>query len=51
MIPGVGPVMAKRLIEFRKQKGGKVSRFNDFLEVKGIGKKKLEILEKHLTLD
>jgi competence protein ComEA len=51
VIPGVGPVMAKRLMEFRKQKGGKVSRFNDFLEVKGIGKKKLEILEKHLTLE
>lgn len=51
MIPGVGPVMAKRLIEFRKQKGGRVSGFSDFLEVKGIGKKKLEILQKHLTLD
>jgi len=50
-IPGVGPVMARRLIEFRKQKGGKVGHFNDFLEVKGIGKKKLLILEKHLTLD
>jgi competence protein ComEA len=51
MISGVGPVMARRLVEFRKQKGGKVEHFNDFLQVKGIGKKKLEILEKHLTLD
>jgi len=51
MISGVGPVMARRLIEFRKQKGGKVEHFNDFLQVKGIGKKKLQILEKHLTLD
>jgi competence protein ComEA len=51
MIPGVGPVMARRLIEFRKQRGGKVEHFNDFLKVKGIGKKKLELLEKHLTLD
>jgi competence protein ComEA len=51
MISGVGPVMAKRLIELRKQKGGKVSQFKDFLEVKGIGKKKLELLEKHLTLE
>ncbi|RXK89455.1 helix-hairpin-helix domain-containing protein [Chlorobaculum sp. 24CR] len=50
-IPGVGPVMARRLIEFRKQKGGKVDHFNDFLKVKGIGKKKLELLQKHLTLD
>lgn len=51
MIPGVGPVMAKRLIEFRKQNGGKVEHFNDFLKVKGIGKKKLELLQKHLTLN
>jgi competence protein ComEA len=50
-IPGVGPVMARRLIEFRKQKGGKVEHFNDFLKVKGIGKKKLELLQQHLTLD
>ncbi|UWX57328.1 helix-hairpin-helix domain-containing protein [Chlorobaculum sp. MV4-Y] len=51
MIPGVGPVMAKRLIEFRKQNGGKVEHFNDFLKVKGVGKKKLELLQKHLTLN
>jgi competence protein ComEA len=51
MIPGVGPVMAKRLIEFRKESGGKVDHFNDFLKVKGIGKKKLELLQKHFTLD
>lgn len=50
-ISGIGPVMAKRLIEFRQRKGGKVEHFNDFLEVKGIGKKKLERLKKHLTLD
>jgi competence protein ComEA len=51
MISGVGPVMAKRLIEFRKERGGKVEHFDDFLKVKGIGKKKLELLQKHLTLD
>lgn len=51
MIPGVGPVMAQRIIEFRKEKGGRINRINDLLEVKGIGKKKLELLEKHLTLD
>ncbi|MBN1928204.1 MAG: helix-hairpin-helix domain-containing protein [Chlorobiaceae bacterium] len=50
-IPGVGPVMARRLIEFRQRKGGKVEHFNDFLEVKGIGKKKLEHLKQHLILN
>lgn len=50
-ISGIGPVMARRLIEFRQRKGGKVLHFNDFLKVKGIGKKKLERLKQHLTLD
>jgi competence protein ComEA len=50
-IPGVGPVMAKRLVAFRAEKGGKVKQFDDFLEVTGIGKKKLEVLKKHLTLE
>lgn len=50
-IPGVGPAIAKRLIVFRMEKGGKVRQFDDFLEVKGIGKKKLEVLKKHLTLE
>lgn len=50
-ISGIGPVMAARLIEFRERKGGKVQHFNDFLKVKGIGKKKLEVLKKHLILD
>ncbi|TLU88295.1 MAG: helix-hairpin-helix domain-containing protein [Chlorobium sp.] len=50
-IPGIGPVMAGRLIAFRKEKGGRVEQFQDFLEVKGIGKKKLELLKKHFTLE
>jgi competence protein ComEA len=50
-IPGIGPVMAGRLITFRTAKGGKVMQFQDFLEVKGVGKKKLELLKKHFTLE
>ena len=50
-IPGIGPAIAKQLIAFRAEKGGKVRQFDDFLEVKGIGKKKLEVLKKHLTLE
>jgi competence protein ComEA len=50
-IPGIGPVMAERLVTFRKAKGGKVQQFQDFLEVKGIGKKKLESLKKYFTLE
>jgi len=50
-IPGIGPVMAERLVTFRAAKGGKVTRFEEFLEVKGIGKKKLEFLKQHFTLE
>jgi competence protein ComEA len=50
-IPGVGPVMAERLITFRTTKGGKVHEFQEFLEVKGVGEKKLEFLKKYFTLE
>ena len=50
-IPGVGPVMAERLVTFRTSKGGKVMQFQDFLDVKGIGKKKLESLKKYFILE
>lgn len=50
-IPGVGPVMAKRLVAFRASKGGRIERHEELLEVKGIGEKKLEILKMHLTLE
>ena len=50
-IPGIGPVMAGRLITFRSEKGGKVKQFEDFLEVKGISSKKLEVLKQYFTLE
>ncbi|MBZ4220563.1 MAG: helix-hairpin-helix domain-containing protein [Chlorobium sp.] len=50
-IPGIGPVMAERLVTFRKEKGGKVKQYQDFLQVKGIGKKKLESLKKYFILE
>jgi competence protein ComEA len=50
-IPGIGPVMAERLVTFRKEKGGKVTQYQDFLQVKGIGKKKLESLKKYFILE
>lgn len=50
-IPGIGPAIARNLIAFRTERGGKVRQFDDFLDVKGIGRKKLEVLKKHLTLE
>ncbi len=50
-IPGISTVLAERLIAFRKSRHGKVERFQDFLEVKGIGRKRMETLEQHLILE
>lgn len=50
-IPGIGPVMAKRLVAFRKLKAGRIERYEELLEVNGIGEKKLQALKKYLTLD
>jgi len=50
-IPGISSVLAGRLIEFRKSRQGKVERFRDFLDVKGIGRKRLETLQQHLVLE
>jgi len=48
-LPGVGPVLAKRMVEYRKS----VGRFHgveDLRAVKGIGKKKLEQLKPFVTV-
>lgn len=50
-IPSINSVLAGRLIAFRESKEEKVERFPDFLEVKGIGRKRMEILKRHLILD
>lgn len=50
-MPGISSVLANRLITFRGSRQGKVERFQDFLEVKGIGRKRMKTLEQHLILD
>jgi len=43
-LPGIGPVMAKRIVEYRQQQGP-FRRLDDLVKVRGIGKKKLEALK------
>ena len=50
-VPGVGAVMAERLLSFRASKGGKVHDVQELLAVKGIGEKKLELLKPYFTFD
>lgn len=48
-LPGVGPAIAKRIIEFRKAHNGFRS-VEDLLEVKGIGPKTLEKMRSRIRL-
>ncbi len=48
-VPGIGPVLAKRIVEFR-EKHGPFERLEDLLKVRGIGEKSLERLRPHLTV-
>ena len=47
-LPGIGPVTAQRMLDFRKQKG-KFSSVRDLLEVEGIGPKKFEAIKNLVT--
>ena len=49
-IPGIGPVLAKRIIEFRKEHG-RIAAIEELDEVKGIGPAKLEKLKAYLVVD
>ena len=42
-LPGIGPVMAQRIVEFREEHGP-FRRVEDLLKVKGIGEKSFEKL-------
>ena len=46
-LPGIGPKLAKRIVEHRK-KFGPYRRPEDLLDVKGIGPKKLKKIEPYL---
>lgn len=48
-LPGVGPALAQRILDWRQAHGGFKS-IEDLLEVKGIGPKKLEKMRQGLSL-
>jgi competence protein ComEA len=48
-LPGVGPVLAQRIIEFRQSRGP-FQKIDDLLSVQGVGKKKLAQLQPLITV-
>lgn len=48
-LPGVGPVLAKRIVEYRQQNGG-FERLDDLKNVAGIGDKTFEKFQDQITL-
>lgn len=48
-LPGIGPVIALRIVEYRAQ-NGPYQRLEDLLEVEGIGPSKLESLQDYVRV-
>ena len=48
-LPGIGPALASRIVEFREKQGG-FERVEDLLKVKGIGEKSFQKLRPHVTV-
>lgn len=50
MLPGIGPVKAEAILEYRREKGP-FSSVDELLQVKGIGEKTLEKLRPHIKIN
>lgn len=49
IIPGIGPQLARRIIQYRSRKGG-FRNVEELMEVRGIGQQKLRNLERYLFI-
>lgn len=48
-LPGIGPILAKRIIEYRENYGSFLE-LGDLIKVKGIGRKKLERIKEFIII-
>jgi competence protein ComEA len=48
-LPGIGPKLAQRIIEYREKNGG-FKKLEDLMNVQGIGEKNFLKLKSHLSL-
>jgi competence protein ComEA len=49
-IPGVGPDLARRIVEFRGKKGG-FRRIEELLAIPGVSERKWQTLKLYVTLE
>jgi competence protein ComEA len=50
LVPGIGPILARRIIDYRKQRGP-FAQLDDLRHVSGIGGKKLDSLRPYLSVE
>jgi len=49
LLPGVGPALSKRIVEYREAKG-EFDRIEDVMQVSGIGPRTFEAIKDYLTV-
>ena len=49
LIPGIGPELGQRIIQYRSEKGG-FRKIEELMEVRGIGRQKLRNLKRYLII-
>ena len=50
LLPGVGPALSERIVEYREAKG-EFARIEDVMQVSGIGPKTFEAIRDYLTVE
>jgi competence protein ComEA len=48
-LPGIGPVLARRIVEFRQKKGG-FKRVEELLAIPGISEKKWRVIKERVEV-